>query len=185
MNIYNNKNYGDNYTVQAGATVVARSGIEEALARERYYDELERRAAEHGQPEENTQPFGYQQWQLKSKEERMKAAFERMKSEKCQGRSANYFGKGVGCQYAYVLALMRQNDEKYGLPPMDTIKNFLTYLKDFIGLTDLPSEDTICRGINRLSGKYPNWRIENGNQIDVLEAQHVAQRFLSIYLKGE
>ena len=52
MNIYNNKNYGDNYTVQAGATVVARSGIEEALARERYYDELERRAAEHGQPEE-------------------------------------------------------------------------------------------------------------------------------------
>ena len=52
----------------------------------------------------------------------MKAAFERMKSEKCQGRSANYFGKGVGYQYAYVLALMRQNDEKYGLPPMDTIQ---------------------------------------------------------------
>ena len=108
------------------------------------------------------------------------AYLERMKSEKCQGRSANYFGKGVGYQYAYVLALMRQNDEKYGLPPMDTIKNFLTYLKDFIGLTDLPSEDTIGRGINRLSGKYPNWRIENGNQIDVLEAQHVAQRFLSM-----
>ena len=30
MNIYNNHNYGDNYTLQAGATVVARSGLEEA-----------------------------------------------------------------------------------------------------------------------------------------------------------
>lgn len=48
MNIYNNHNYGDNYTLQAGATVVARSGLEEALARERIYDELERQAEQQG-----------------------------------------------------------------------------------------------------------------------------------------
>ena len=48
MNIYNNHNYGDNYTLQAGATVVARSGLEEALARERFYDELERQAEQQG-----------------------------------------------------------------------------------------------------------------------------------------
>lgn len=96
MNIYNNKNYGDNYTVQAGATVVARSGIEEALARERYYDELERRAAEHGQPEENTQPFGYQQWQLKSKEERMKGCFRADEVGEMPGALGQLFWQGSG-----------------------------------------------------------------------------------------
>ena len=46
MNTFVKNNYGDNYTLQAGATVVARSGLEEALARERNYDELDRQAHE-------------------------------------------------------------------------------------------------------------------------------------------
>lgn len=208
MNIYNNHNYGDNYTLQAGATVVARSGLEEALARERIYDELERQAEQQGMTLEEWlamqkhrnqhkdqhqdlymdrnrhQEAAAETWLQKSKEERIRIAFELMKTEKCQGRTANYFGRRVGYQYAFILALMRAKDERYGLPYVETTNEFLTYLKEYVGLKDLPSEDTIGRRLTRISGRYPDWRIEDGNQMDILEAQHVAQRFLSIYMKG-
>lgn len=208
MNIYNNHNYGDNYTLQAGATVVARSGLEEALARERIYDELERQAEQqgmtleewlamqkHGNQHKNQRQNQYmdrnqqqetaaETWLQKSKEERIRIAFEQMKTEKCQGRTANYFGRRVGYQYAFILALMRAKDERYGLPYVETTNEFLTYLKEYVGVKDLPSEDTIGRRLTRISGRYPDWRIEDGNQMDILEAQHVAQRFLSIYMKG-
>lgn len=208
MNIYNNHNYGDNYTLQAGATVVARSGLEEALARERIYDELERQAEQQGmtleewlamQKHRNQHKDQHQDlhmdrnrhleaaaetWLQKSKEERIRVAFEQMKTEKCQGRTANYFGRRVGYQYAFILALMRAKDERYGLPYVETTNEFLTYLKEYVGVKDLPSEDTIGRRLTRISGRYPDWRIEDGNQMDILEAQHVAQRFLSIYMKG-
>lgn len=208
MNIYNNHNYGDNYTLQAGATVVARSGLEEALARERIYDELERQAEQQGMTLEEWlamqkhrnqhkdqhqdlymdrnrhQEAAAEMWLQKSKEERIRIAFEQMKTEKCQGRTANYFGRRVGYQYAFILALMRAKDERYGLPYVETTNEFLTYLKEYVGVKDLPSEDTIGRRLTRISGRYPDWRIEDGNQLDILEAQHVAQRFLSIYMKG-
>lgn len=208
MNIYNNHNYGDNYTLQAGATVVARSGLEEALARERIYDELERQAEQQGMTLEEWlamqkhrnqhkdqhqdlhmdrnlhQEAAAETWLQKSKEERIRVAFEQMKTEKCQGRTANYFGRRVGYQYAFILALMRTKDERYGLPYVETTNEFLTYLKEYVGVKDLPSEDTIGRRLTRISGRYPDWRIEDGNQMDILEAQHVAQRFLSIYMKG-
>lgn len=208
MNIYNNHNYGDNYTLQAGATVVARSGLEEALARERIYDELERQAEQQGMTLEEWlamqkhrnqhkdqhqdlhmdrnrhQESAAETWMQKSKEERIRVAFEQMKTEKCQGRTANYFGRRVGYQYAFILALMRAKDERYGLPYVETTNEFLTYLKEYVGVKDLPSEDTIGRRLTRISGRYPDWRIEDGNQMDILEAQHVAQRFLSIYMKG-
>lgn len=208
MNIYNNHNYGDNYTLQAGATVVARSGLEEALARERIYDELERQAEQqgmtleewlamqkHGNQHKNQRLNQYmdrnqqqeaaaEAWMQKSKEERIRVAFEQMKTEKCQGRTANYFGRRVGYQYAFILALMRAKDERYGLPYVETTNEFLTYLKEYVGVKDLPSEDTIGRRLTRISGRYPDWRIEDGNQMDILEAQYVAQRFLSIYMKG-
>lgn len=208
MNIYNNHNYGDNYTLQAGATVVARSGLEEALARERIYDELERQAEQQGMTLEEWlamqkhrnqhkdqhqdqhmdrnlhQEAAAETWMQKSKEERIRVAFEQMKTEKCQGRTANYFGRRVGYQYAFILALMRAKDERYGLPYVETTNEFLTYLKEYVGVKDLPSEDTIGRRLTRISGRYPDWRIEDGNQMDILEAQHVAQRFLSIYMKG-
>lgn len=208
MNIYNNHNYGDNYTLQAGATVVARSGLEEALVRERIYDELERQAEQQGMTLEEWlamqkhrnqhkdqhqdlhmdrnrhQESAAETWLQKSKEERIRIAFEQMKTEKCQGRTANYFGRRVGYQYAFILALMRAKDERYGLPYVETTNEFLTYLKEYVGVKDLPSEDTIGRRLTRISGRYPDWRIEDGNQMDILEAQHVAQRFLSIYMKG-
>lgn len=208
MNIYNNHNYGDNYTLQAGATVVARSGLEEALARERIYDELERQAEQQGMTLEEWlamqkhrnqykdqhqdlhmdrnrhQEAAAETWLQKSKEERIRIAFEQMKTEKCQGRTANYFGRRVGYQYAFILALMRAKDERYGLPYVETTNEFLTYLKEYVGVKDLPSEDTIGRRLTCISGRYPDWRIEDGNQMDILEAQHVAQRFLSIYMKG-
>lgn len=208
MNIYNNHNYGDNYTLQAGATVVARSGLEEALARERIYDELERQAEQQGMTLEEWlamqkhrnqhkdqhqdlhmdrnrhQDAAAETWLQKSKEERIRIAFEQMKTEKCQGRTANYFGRRVGYQYAFILALMRAKDERYGLPYVETTNEFLTYLKEYVGVKDLPSEDTIGRRLTRISGRYPDWRIEDGNQMAILEAQHVAQRFLSIYMKG-
>ena len=208
MNIYNTHNYGDNSTLQAGATVVARSGLEEALARERIYDELERQAEQqgmtleewltmqkHGNQHKNQhqdlhmdgnlhQEAAAEAWMQKSKEERIRVAFEQMKTEKCQGRTANYFGRRVGYQYAFILALMRAKDERYGLPYVETTNEFLTYLKEYVGVKDLPSEDTIGRRLTRISGRYPDWRIEDGNQMDILEAQHVAQRFLSIYMKG-
>lgn len=208
MNIYNNHNYGDNYTLQAGATVVARSGLEEALARERIYDELERQAEQqgmtleewlamqkHGNQHKNQRQNQYmdknqqqeaaaEAWLQKSMEERIRVAFEQMKTEKCQGRTANYFGRRVGYQYAFILALMRAKDERYGLPYVETTNEFLTYLKEYVGVKDLPSEDTIGRRLTRISGRYPDWRIEDGNQMDILEAQHVVQRFLSIYMKG-
>ena len=208
MNIYNNHNYGDNYTLQAGATVVARSGLEEVLARERIYDELERQAEQQGMTLEEWlamqkhrnqhkdqhqdlymdrnrhQEAAAETWLQKSKEERIRIAFEQMKTEKCQGRTANYFGRRVGYQYAFILALMRAKDERYGLPYVETTNEFLTYLKEYVGVKDLPSEDTIGRRLTRISGRYPDWRIEDGNQMDILEAQHVAQRFLSIYMKG-
>ena len=193
MNIYNNHNYGDNYTLQAGATVVARSGLEEALARERIYDELERQAEQQGMTLEEWlamqkhrnqhkdqhqdlymdrnrhQEAAAETWLQKSKEERIRIAFEQMKTEKCQGRTANYFGRRVGYQYAFILALMRAKDERYGLPYVETTNEFLTYLKEYVGVKDLPSEDTIGRRLTRISGRYPDWRIEDGNQMDILE----------------
>ena len=188
--------------------MVARSGLEEALARERIYDELERQAElqgmtleewlamqKHGNQHKNQRQNQYmdrnqqqeaaaEAWLQKSKEERIRVAFEQMKTEKCQGRTANYFGRRVGYQYAFILALMRAKDERYGLPYVETTNEFLTYLKEYVGVKDLPSEDTIGRRLTRISGRYPDWRIEDGNQMDILEAQHVAQRFLSIYMKG-
>ena len=180
MNIYNNHNYGDNYTLQAGATVVARSGLEEALARERIYDELERQAEQQGMTLEEWlamqkhrnqhkdqhqdlymdrnrhQEAAAETWLQKSKEERIRIAFEQMKTEKCQGRTANYFGRRVGYQYAFILALMRAKDERYGLPYVETTNEFLTYLKEYVGVKDLPSEDTIGRRLTRISGRYPD-----------------------------
>lgn len=188
--------------------MVARSGLEEVLARERIYDELERQAEQQGMTLEEWlamqkhrnqhkdqhqdlhmdrnrhQEAAAETWLQKSKEERIRIAFEQMKTEKCQGRTANYFGRRVGYQYAFILALMRAKDERYGLPYVETTNEFLTYLKEYVGVKDLPSEDTIGRRLTRISGRYPDWRIEDGNQMDILEAQHVAQRFLSIYMKG-
>lgn len=178
------------------------------MARERIYDELERQAEQQGMTLEEWlamqkhrnqhkdqhqdlymdrnrhQESAAETWLQKSKEERIRIAFEQMKTEKCQGRTANYFGRRVGYQYAFILALMRAKDERYGLPYVETTNEFLTYLKEYVGVKDLPSEDTIGRRLTRISGRYPDWRIEDGNQMDILEAQHVAQRFLSIYMKG-
>lgn len=175
-------------------TVVARSGLEEALARERIYDELERQAEQQGMTLEEWlamqkhrnqykdqhqdlhmdrnrhQEAAAETWLQKSKEERIRIAFEQMKTEKCQGRTANYFGRRVGYQYAFILALMRAKDERYGLPYVETTNEFLTYLKEYVGVKDLPSEDTIGKaalpafrvdtptGESRMATRWISWR---------------------------
>jgi hypothetical protein len=176
MNILINKNYGDNYTVQPGATVVAR-GAEAAMMREQIV--AQQNADFDGQEVSD---------EVSDVEIRMKKvryAIRQMQEEKCPLCKNNFFGSGQAYQYAYLYALMSDGKccETYHLPRFKTSVEFLQYLKE-LGLEKLCSDQTIDNQLKLMSGSYPNWEIIRGSEKGNLIANKVASRFLVLYREG-
>lgn len=182
MNILIHKNYGDNYTVQPGATVVAH-GAEAAMKREQIL------AQQNAEPAANADFDGQEiSDEVSDVEIRMKKvryAIRQMQEEKCPLCKNNFFGSGQAYQYAYLYALMSDGKccETYHLPRFKTSVEFLQYLKE-LGLEKLCSDQTIDNQLKLMSGSYPNWEIIRGSEKGNLIANKVASRFLVLYREG-
>lgn len=181
-NILINKNYGDNYTVQAGATVIA-GGVQAAMMREQIL------AQQNAEPAANADFDGQEiSDEVSDVEIRMKKvryAIRQMQEEKCPLCKNNFFGSGQAYQYAYLYALMSDGKccETYHLPRFKTSVEFLQYLKE-LGLEKLCSDQTIDNQLKLMSGSYPNWEIIRGSEKGNLIANKVASRFLVLYREG-
>lgn len=191
-NILINKNYGNNFTVQAGATVVA-GGPGAAMMREKIFASQEEEAgtqdlvttddgSTQGTDVDGSNHFGFEAWALKTTEERMKFCIETMKGEKCPLCKNNYFGYGQAWQYAYVFELLRNGDED--LPRFNKVKEFLDYL-GYLGIEGLPTDETINSRLKLIKGKFPSWKISYGPENENVIANNVGKRFLSLYRKGQ
>lgn len=182
MNILINKNYGDNYTVQPGATVVAR-GAEAAMMREQIL------AQQNAEPAANADFDGQEvSDEMSDVEIRMKKvryAIRQMQEEKCPLCKNNFFGSAQAYQYAYLYALMSDGKccETYHLPRFKTSIEFLQYLKE-LGFEKLCSDQTIDNRVKLMNDSYPNWTILRGSENDNLIANKVASRFLVLYREG-
>lgn len=182
MNILIHKNYGDNYTVQAGATVIA-GGVQAAMMREQIV------AQQNTEPAANADFDGQEiSDEVSDVEIRMKKvryAIRQMQEEKCPLCKNNFFGSGQAYQYAYIYALMSDGKccETYHLPRFKTSVEFLQYLKE-LGLEKLCSDQTIDNQLKLMSGSYPNWEIIRGSEKGNLIANKVASRFLVLYREG-
>lgn len=182
MNILIHKNYGDNYTVQAGATVIA-GGVQAAMMREQIL------AQQNAEPAANADFDGQEiSDEVSDVEIRMKKvryAIRQMQEEKCPLCKNNFFGSGQAYQYAYLYALMSDGKccETYHLPRFKTSVEFLQYLKE-LGLEKLCSDQTIDNQLKLMSGSYPNWEIIRGSEKGNLIANKVASRFLVLYREG-
>lgn len=182
MNILIHKNYGDNYTVQAGATVIA-GGVQAAMMREQIV------AQQNAEPAANADFDGQEiSDEVSDVEIRMKKvryAIRQMQEEKCLLCKNNFFGSGQAYQYAYLYALMSDGKccETYHLPRFKTSVEFLQYLKE-LGLEKLCSDQTIDNQLKLMSGSYPNWEIIRGSEKGNLIANKVASRFLVLYREG-
>lgn len=191
-NILINNNYGNNYTVQAGATVVA-GGPRAAMMREQMFDSHEKEAgtqdlvttddsSTQGTDVDGSNHFAFEAWAQKPTEERMKFSIETMKGEKCPLCKNNYFGYGQAWQYAYVFELLRNGDED--LPRFNKVKEFLDYL-GYLGIEGLPTNETINSRLKLINGKFPSWKIFGGPENENVIANCVGKRFLSLYRKGQ
>lgn len=174
-NILINNNYGDNYTVLAGATVVA-GGARAAMMREQMFA---------SQQDDTAGADGVEVGDAELRGEKVKQAILQMKTEKCPGCKYTFFGQGQAYQYAYLFDLMRSGDscKNYHLPHFNTVGEFLQYL-DFLGFGMVCSDQTINNRLKLISGSYPNWEIGTGCEMDNVTAKNVAQRFLCLYRQG-
>ena len=191
-NILINNNYGNNFTVQAGATVVA-GGPRAAMMRELMFDSQEKEAgtqdlvttdegSTQGTDVDGSNHFAFEAWAQKTTEERMKFCIETMKGEKCPLCKNNYFGYGQAWQYAYVFELLRNGDED--LPHFNKVKEFLDYL-GYLEIEGLPTDETINSRLKLIKGKFPSWKIFGGSENENVIANSVGKRFLSLYRKGQ
>lgn len=181
-NILINKNYGDNYTVQAGATVIA-GGVQAAMMREQMF------AQQHEQKTEGTEEVELVMEEsvcdVEIRMKKVRHAIRQMQEEKCPLCKKNFFGSGQAYQYAYLYALMTDGKccEKYHLPRFNNSLEFLQYLEE-LGLGKVCSDQTIDNRLKLMNDSYPNWTILRGSENDNLIANKVASRFLVLYREG-
>ena len=189
MNTFIKNNYGDNYTLQAGATVIA-GGVKAAMMREQIL------AQQNGEPAGDASfdgqeildsSFGGQELpdevsEAERRMEKVRHAIQQMQQEKCPFCKNHFFGSGQAYQYAYLYALMNEGRccETYHLPRFNMVLEFLQYLEG-IGFEKVCSDQTISNRLKLMSGSYPDWKIEPGSEIDNLIAKSVASRFLALY----
>ena len=177
-----NKNYGDNYTVQAGATVIA-GGVQAAMMREQMF------AQQHEQKTEGTEEVELVMEEsvcdVEIRMKKVRYAIRQMQEEKCPLCKNNFFGSAQAYQYAYLYALMSDGKccETYHLPRFKTSIEFLQYLKE-LGFEKLCSDQTIDNLVKLMNDSYPNWTILRGSENDNLIANKVASRFLVLYREG-
>lgn len=181
-NILINKNYGDNYTVQAGATVIA-GGVQVAMMREQMF------AQQHEQKTEGTEEVELVMEEsvcdVEIRKKKVLHAILQMREEKCPYCKNNFFGSAKAYQYAYLYALMSDGKrcETYHLPRFNNSLEFLQYLEE-LGLGKVCSDQTIDNRVKLMNGSYPNWTILRGSENDNLIANKVASRFLVLYREG-
>lgn len=175
-NILINKNYGDIYNVQSGATVVAR-GAEAAMMREQI---LAQQNADF-----DGQEIFDEVSDAEIRKKKVRYAIRQMQEEKCPLCKNNFFGSGQAYQYAYLYALMTDGKccEKYLLPRFNNSLEFLQYLEE-LGLGKVCSDQTIDNRLKLMNDSYPNWTILRGSENDNLIANKVASRFLVLYREG-
>lgn len=189
MNTFIKNNYGDNYTLQAGATVIA-GGVKAAMMREQIL------AQQNGEPAGDASfdgqeildsSFGGQELpdevsEAERRMEKVRHAIQQMQQEKCPFCKNHFFGSGQAYQYAYLYALMNDGRccDTYHLPRFNMVLEFLQYLEG-IGFEKVCSDQTISNRLKLMSGSYPDWKIEPGSEIDNLIAKSVASRFLALY----
>lgn len=189
MNTFIKNNYGDNYTLQAGATVIA-GGVKAAMMREQIL------AQQNGEPAGDASfdgqeildsSFGGQELpdevsEAERRMEKVRHAIQQMQQEKCPFCRNHFFGSGQAYQYAYLYALMNEGRccETYHLPRFNMVLEFLQYLEG-MGFEKVCSDQTISNRLKLMSGSYPDWKIEPGSEIDNLIAKSVASRFLALY----
>lgn len=181
-NILINKNYGDNYTVQAGATVIA-GGVQAAMMREQMFAQQHEQETEKTEEVELTMEESISDVELRM--EKVRHAIRQMQEEKCPLCKNNFFGSAQAYQYAYLYALMSDGKccETYHLPRFKTSIEFLQYLEE-LGLGKVCSDQTIDNRVKLMSGSYPNWTILRGGETANLIAKNVASRFLVLYREG-
>lgn len=177
-----NHNYGDNYVVESGATVIA-GGIGAAMRREQEAEEIRQEAEEQGVSEEALY-LARQKWQQRPQDERMKLAILQMKKEKCPLCADAFFAPKQRSQYAYLCQLMAYEKAAHpDLPYFNKVSEFIDFLK-YLEIPDVPSKDTIDNALKRITGSYPDWKIDQGSINDEKIAHSVASRFISLYRKG-
>lgn len=181
-NILINKNYGDNYTVQAGATVIA-GGAQAAMMREQMFAQQHEQETEKTEEVELTMEESISDVELRM--EKVRHAILQMREEKCPYCKNNFFGSGKTYQYAYLFALMHDGKccEIYHLPRFNNSLEFLQYLEE-LGLGKVCSDQTIDNRVKLMNDSYPNWTILRGSENDNLIANKVASRFLVLYREG-
>ena len=82
--------------------------------------------------------------------------------------------------YTWVMEVMNQTKD---LPKFNTPTSFITYLKNH-GIERVPSEDTIEKKQNKLSGTFPNWEFTDCDTTEAMRRINVAKRFL-VLLRNE
>lgn len=189
MNTFIKNNYGDNYTLQAGATVIA-GGVKAAMMREQIL--AQQNAEPAGEADFDGQEIkdaAFEEQELpdevseaERRMEKVRHAIQQMQQEKCPFCKNHFFGSGQAYQYAYLYALMNDGRccETYHLPRFNMVLEFLQYLEG-MGFEKVCSDQTISNRLKLMSGSYPDWKIEPGSEIDNLIAKSVASRFLALY----
>ena len=133
------------------------------------YGSYGERRAEIAGPQPSWQPY---QVELTAEQQRVRHAVEVMREE------------GVlryGYDLAWVYQVMKEQDD---CPSFKHTVSFLKYL-DFIGLTDLPSTDSLRKKVDTMKGRHPNWKfLDTEDDNEVRRRNHVASRFLHCFRTG-
>ena len=174
MNTFIKNNYGDNYTLQAGATVIA-GGVKAAMMREQIlaqqnaesageadFDRQEIKDAVFDGQEMSDSAFDNQELpdevsEAERRMEKVRHAIQQMQQEKCPFCKNHFFGSGQAYQYAYLYALMNEGRccETYHLPRFNMVLEFLQYLEG-MGFEKVCSDQTISNRLKLMSGSYPD-----------------------------
>ena len=79
--------------------------------------------------------------------------------------------------YTWVMECMNQTE---GMPHFNTPISFIRYLEK-LGISTLPSEDTINKKQNTFTGKFPDWQFIDCDTTESNRRINVGKRFLSCF----
>ena len=78
--------------------------------------------------------------------------------------------------YTWVMEAMNQTD---GMPSFKSPASFISYLRK-LGISRLPSEDSINRKQNTFTGKFPEWVFIDCDTTEATRRINIGKRFLNI-----
>ncbi len=83
--------------------------------------------------------------------------------------------------YTWVMEVMNQTK---GVATFNTPALFIAFL-DGAGVERRPSDDTITRKLNVMTGMFPQWRFTDCDTTEANRRINVGKRFLSLFRKGQ